>query len=1600
MILLGPLFVKAQLKAGFSADVLEGCTPLIVKFKDLTSGNAKAWKWDLGNGNISTEQNPGVIYIKPGAYPIKLIASNASGSDSVVKLAYINVYGLPDVSFSTAGAIGCAPFSVQFKDNSNAVSGSITEHVWDFGDGQISKEINPNHLYNFSDTFNVTLSVINSHGCKQSLSLNDVVKVPSPADAAFNYTYSNVCQPPAQINFENISNSNPPLTYSWSFGDGITSTEMEPSHTYVSGGNYNIQLISKTAFGCTDTASQTITIGSVQSVFNVADSVCTNQKLFFDNISNPIPSRVLWNFGDGSSSEDLNAIHQYTTPGNYIVTMNADFGSCSGVFTKIVTVTNKPKAAFTTTGILKSCAMPLVVNFNSTSTGAVTYKWLFGDGETSDLPNVVHSYNAAGIYTVSLVTFNTNGCSDTIKYKDLIQTGPPIISSFSDLPLKGCAPKSVSFKALINSPVPVVSYLWNFGDGNTSTTAQPQHVYNNNGVYKVTLTVKTAEGCTTTFALDSAVELGSAPLSNFIAQPLAACASLPISFYDKSSGDVNEWLWFFGDGGTSTLPNPNHLYLDTGFYNITLIAKNNNCSDTLVIDNYVQIFPPIAKFSTTINCGKPYERAFTDKSVGATTWLWNFGDGQTTTDPNPIHTYTATGAYNVSLTVTNGACEFVKYDSVYIYDEKPAFTYSPMNKVICKSDAITFIATNINSDALTSLFWNFGDSASRSVSPYTTSVIYKYRKPGTYIPMLITKDKNGCYDTATNSLNIVVYGPTASFANIAGSCVNNNIIFTDKSVSDGVHPIVSWRWSYGDGASDQTAGNTSHTYITGGNYNVKLGLLDSYGCRDSIVRIKAIVITKPLAQFSVSDTLVCSKNVIAFKNLSAGLSLVSSWSFGDGQTAIITKPIHTYPNSGIYTVSLSVTDRFGCKDSIVKPKYITVSNPQASFLLNDTIGLCPPLLIEPLNSSNNYQSLKWEFGDGTNTNVFNPQHYYGIPGNYSLKLIAKGYGNCYDTATQKIILKGPSGTLNYTTLTGCVPTEITFSSTAKNVVEFVWDFNNGVVKHTTDTTSSYNYIAYGSYLPKLVLIDSAGCKVSVENKDRIVISDIDAGIKALKETVGLSCDSALKFFNDSSRVYFDTIKSYTWNFGDNKYFDGANASHYYDKSGLYNVSLTVISKVGCKDSITIPVNVKVNKSPVLKLNVKDSVCESLPAKFFAQNLAMDNTQNSTGNQKTTWQWNFGDGNSSAEQNPVYTYAAGGKYNASVKAIADNGCNSTKSMPVVIFKNPVVNAGIDTALCYGSSVVLRASGGDTYLWRSNPSLSCLNCATPTVRADSSGWYFANGTTTAGCKASDSVYVKVYKPLKVSTSASGMLCLGQTTILKASGSDTYEWIPKQYLDNPYAAQTGFKPTVATEITYTVIGKDIKNCFSDTSRVTMKVYPIPSIQIIEKDITINAGSPVQLNTTSSPDITQWKWTPAAGIDSPFAASPHVTPKNNTTYTVVATNEGNCSVSDEVTVSVMCDGRNIFIPNTFSPNNDGMNDRFYPRGKGIFNIKSLRIFNRWGQIVFEKMNFDANNFAEGWDGSYKGKQQSLDVYVYVIEVVCDNGTVNRVNGNVTLLR
>ncbi|HMK05518.1 MAG TPA: PKD domain-containing protein, partial [Ferruginibacter sp.] len=822
---------KAQLVPNFSATPTSGCSPQIINFTDLSTGNPTQWRWDLGNGTISFLQNPSGTYFTPGQYTVKLVILNALGNaDSVTKTQYITIFAIPTVAFSATPTSGCIPLPVQFTDLSTSSNSAITEWLWDFGDGNTGNTQSPLHIYSSPGNFNVTLRVTNASGCAKTLTKNNFIQASNGVNADLTNTLPTGCSLPVTINFTNTSTGAGTLSYDWNFGDGGTSAQQNPSHTYTTGGSYTVTLIVVSSTGCADTIIKpnAVVIGFIQAAFNAPPTACEDSPVTFTNTSAPTPSSVLWDFGDASTSTDLSPVKIYSTPGIYTVRLISYLGACADTATSMISILPKPPVSFSAAN-RTACSPPLTVNFTSPNSPGLTYNWNFGDGGTSTLQNPSHTYTSFGSFNVKLVITNLSGCSDSLILNDYVQIAAPSVT-INSLPRSGCAPLSWNFSSTIVSPDPVVSYYWDLGDGTTSTLPNPAHTYPV-GVYNITLIVTTAGGCKDTAFIPGGIVVDSKPTANFNANPRDVCAHIDVNFIDLSTGGATQWLWDFGDGGTSTQQNPSHHYEDTGYFNIRLIVWNNSCPDTITFINYVHISPPIAIFTTAFVCASPKTVTFGDNSIGADEWHWDFGDGATSILQNNTHTYASTGTYAIRLVVINHltGCPDTTWRTVRIVDEVADFNAT--DTVICRNSSTIFTAIGNTPGTIALYEWDFGDGSTGA----GTNITHTYVNAGLYTVKLTITDISGCIDSLVKVQYIRINGPTAYFSIPGGgNCQNSMVIFADSSLNDGIHPIVSWIWDFGDGITNTfSAPPFTHTYNAPGSYNVTLKTIDAVGCTDS-----------------------------------------------------------------------------------------------------------------------------------------------------------------------------------------------------------------------------------------------------------------------------------------------------------------------------------------------------------------------------------------------------------------------------------------------------------------------------------------------------------------------------------------------------------------------------------------------------------------------------------------------------------------------------------------------------------------------------------------------------------------------------------------------
>ncbi|RYE20155.1 MAG: PKD domain-containing protein [Sphingobacteriales bacterium] len=937
------------------------------------------------------------------------------------------------------------------------------------------------------------------------------------------------------------------------------------------------------------------------------------------------------------------------------------------------------------------------------------------------------------------------------------------------------------------------------------------------------------------------------------------------------------------------------------------------------------------------------------------------------------------------LTVKNNTtgCTHSKSAQVIIADEEANF--SAASTEFCAGSSTSFTATMRHPNGIIDYQWNFGDGTTGT----GMNVNHVYASSGNYSVTLIIRDAAGCRDTAVLQNYIRVNGPIANFnATVPGSCLMTAVNFTDLSTTDGLHPITQWTWNYGDGTN---AANSippfSHAYSAAGTYTVSLVVTDNAGCSSTVSKTNHLIISTPVAAFKTNDTLSCPGSGVVFSNLSTGPTLSYHWDFGDGQTSLAATPTHIYAAVGTYSVKLRITDIFGCSSEVIKNAYIRIVLPIADFNVNDSVGSCPPLIVQFTNTSTNQASFRWDFGDGTFSNAASPSHFYNESGTYISKLSITSAGGCTSVKTKIITVKGPKGNFTYNNRTGCAPLTVNFAATTQNRASFVWDFNDGYTIQTNDSLVSHTYTIPGIYLPKMILKDAAGCTVPIVGRDTIFVKGVTAAFTASNFIL---CDNgSIRFTNNS--VSNDVISDYKWSFGDGQSSTDVSPSHQYNSTGNYFVSLKVTTASGCIDSIRSLQPIKVVKSPIISITQSGNGCVPLRSQFSGNLLNADSSA-------VGWKWTVSDGRIfSGKIIDSMMFHNGGTYQLNLIATNSSGCKDTANASIQAYALPATNAGADKMICLGTGKMLTATGASTYNWSPAVGLSCVNCPSPLANPLIETNYIVTGTSDKGCVRKDSIKVTVTRPFTMYAGRGDTLCVGESATLIAMGAASYQWSPSAGLNNTSFPVVKANPRVST--TYMLVGSDSVGCFKDTAYFPVKVYPIPTVSA-GTDFTMNVGQTKTIMPIISSDVTKVTWTPTTGLVRNIYPGIEIKPNNTTDYQVTATNPGGCAATDNIRVQVLCNNANVFVPNTFSPNGNGTNEIFYPRGTGLFTIRSARVFNRWGELVYEKNNFKANDPANGWDGNFRGQKLNPDVFVYVFEIVCDNNETLIFKGDIALIR
>ena len=1342
-----------------TASTTQGCVPLEVTFTP--PAGASSYFWTFGDGATSQLQSPTNTFINPGTYTVQF-ATSAGGA--VLGTVTISVYPKPIPTFTATPTEGCSPLPVQFTNTTTLSPGiTITGFSWVYGDGGLGSGANPAHTFSAAGLHYVSMGITtNLVTCNVTQVYPDHISVALSPATSFSMTPNPAaaCVPPLLVTVNNLSASGPGITYEWDFGNGSTSTQQNPAgQNYTTAGTFTITLEVTNETGCTGTFQRLVSIGQPLSEFDVPAEVCPGDTVQLINQSGA--GNYLWTLPSGVTLYPQNTPTTtspfviFTGSGTQNITLQTTSvtGACTSQISHPVVIQN-PTAEFTSTPSF-SCALPLTIAFTPVNTSYASYDWFFEEDSTfSSVMNPSHTYTEIDttyswyhldyLPTQLIVTTNI-GCRDTVMHNDSIWL--PNAVFFPNV-VQGCAPLSVTFSDSSTSHNNIVQWKWHLGNGSiiTSNTNAPQTVvFNQPGHFASYLVITNAAGCKDTSYL-VITEVGTPLTPAFTVDESVLCPGGTVQFSNQTalSDSVDAWH-FYGEGYHEfhcwDNPEPswtfNHM---TGSLDVSLMVEFNGCYSSTTVNNMITVNGPIADAFFTTYCETPYLVDFENRSQDFTDILWDFGDGTTSTDPNPSHTYAARGDYLVTLTVNNttSGCP-TSVDTVYIKirEIKAQFT---SDSLLCNNVGNPFDASlsqDVYAECWGGYTWQFDRPNLRPIT--TTNPNYPIPLPvtGDVEVTLIVKDLNDCRDTARSVVRVfsidAAYTPSDITVCPTQEITMNNTSVSDTTISSSVWVLglgqfstdVSPVFSFGSFSSDTVFASLITTNIV--------------GCTDTARSY--FTFYQPVSSIGTSPSTpnICVGGSVNFSaaNYNAGGSTLNfDWNYQDGTPNGTTQNVsHQFATAGQYTVAMNFTEvSSGCGGTVTRVVNVQ-EYPTASFVSDgDPSGIiCSPQNVVFTNTTvaSTPTTVTWDLGNGTTGSVNPMGTVYSVSGNYTATMIVTTTFGCSDTTTMDLMVVGPEGDFVTDIDVICRGEAITFTIIDTNeVYNYVWDFGDGTTAtNQSPVAHTYTFVPPSGQTIAKLIVSSVNGACPVQNEQDIFIHEVVANFQRNDGIDTALCFQPYGLDNLSlnSDVFF-------WDFGDGTTSTAENPTvHNYTEPGTYTVTLGVLnSTLGCND--TMSRDIVLHPLPVVTAQ-GDTVCEADVANVQVLDVIASADY--------LWSGAVSVANPTATSTTTVPLLTA---DYEILVTDTNSCTSTDMITVVVI-NPLVLTDFDTSIVIGDSLQLPFFA-DTNVyhidWSPPLGLSCADCPLPALQPLVDVEYILTVTDVRDCFTATATYKVEIRP----------------------------------------------------------------------------------------------------------------------------------------------------------------------------------------------------------------------------------------------------------------
>jgi PKD repeat protein len=1063
----------------------------------------------------------------------------------------------------------------------------------------------------------------------------------------------------------------------------------------------------------------------------------------------------------------------------------------------------------------------------------------------------------------------------------------------------------------------------------------------------------------------------------FTANITQGCVGQVIQFTDQSTSNPTAWQWSFpgGSPSTSILRNPIITYNSPGVYPVTLTAVNGGGSNTILKNGYINITPtPYAFF---IQSSVQKTTTFSNNSIDATSYLWDFGDGQTSTLTNPVHTYATSGNYTVVLTAINicGSTTYTRVVGVFV---KPIATFTNTNSVGCLPLSVTFTSTSTENP--TGYFWFFpGGSPNTSSSALPVTVSYAFA--GTYTVTLVAVNQSG-RDTIIKTNLVVVSGPP-----ITNFTYTRNIrTITCNNTSTNA---VSYAWNFGDGGTS-TLQNPSHTYAVDGVYTVTL--VSTNLCGTSTQSTTITVNSKPVADFGVDHTIDCEVfNGFNFNQLASSNTQSLKWLFPGGSITTSTdpNPSLSYPTVGSFDVTLIATNASG-SDTLKRIGYINIKPTTTSDFTSSVNGSIATFT----NTSKFGQTYLWDFGDATSSTATNPVHTYATGGTFNVKLTTTGVcgGTPVIITKQVTVLGGPAAAFTSNVTSGCASFGVQYTNQSPSATSYYWSFPGGTPDASIDPNPLVNYATAGTYGVTLTVANTNGSNtltkpnlitanakptpsisnISNQCSDATAVTLSGAPIGGSFSGTGVTGSS----FNPSTAgagtffvTYSLTSNGCTGTATTSVIVNAKPVATITNPGSLCNNGAAInlvgnptggtFSGTGITGSSFSPtsagtflVNYSVTNAGCTGTSALSVVVNATPNPSIVNVAALCNNGPAVALSATPSGGTFsGTGVTGSSFNPTTAGAGNFVVNYSV---TNNGCTGTSSSSIVVNAKP---AAAFNATPSGKTITLSNNStgtSNTYLWSFGDNTTDVT-ATPTKTYAADGTYSIKLVVSNACgKDSITKIVNISSQLTAGFTVADTLCVGAATTLtntSSANATTYAWTLT-------GSTTPTSSVKDPSVLYNAVGNYTISLVASNANFTNTITK--SIVVIDKPVvdingTTGVNKTITFTTTSIGNSYLWDF--GDGTTSTLK-NPIKTYTTNGDYTVKLTVTNRCGnnfITKLFKLTAVNDIKDINTINIYPNPNTGLFDLVLT-GNPIKEKLQMSILNIVGQEVYsDKLDFSA---------------------------------------------